>query len=79
VHPVGKNSCKGGEDKYGDLTGKPDETQQKSGVRQAIHKPAHGYLLHPGPDKGNALAHKKESVISGTKGSSDKFEVCSFL
>ena len=68
IPPVSEHSCEGSEHKGRDLAGKADYPKQESGIGEAVNKPAHGDLLHPGADEGDTLTGNEETVISGSQG-----------
>ena len=74
VYTVNEDPCEGGKKKDRGLAGEAYKPEVKGGIRQTVHKPAHGYLLHPCPDKGDTLASEKKAVVPGMEGPSHKLE-----
>ena len=68
VHAVSDRSRPGGEDEHGQQRQTHDQPQLNGAARQLIDEPAHGGPPHPGADQRNALADKKEAVISDSQG-----------
>ena len=51
IPAVGEDAGEGGDEEQRHLGRKADDAQQERGKRQAVDKPAHGDLLHPGADE----------------------------
>jgi hypothetical protein len=74
VYAVNKDTSKGGKEKQRSMAGKAYQAKVKGGIGQTVNKPAHGYLLHPCSDEGNALASEIKLVVSVAKSPPNKFE-----
>lgn len=67
VEPVCKNPRHGGCEKGRSLADESDETEDKGRAAQAVDKPTHCYLLHPGTYQRKSLAPEEKSVVSVAK------------
>ena len=85
VQPVRVDAGDGREDKRRDLAREADQPQQEGRIRQAVDKPAHRDLLHPGADEGNRLAAEEKAEVPVLQGPQDggdllaPADVCHFL
>src|SRR3989442_292689 len=62
--PISNNSANGCEQKNRKLAGKTDEAKQYGRVRELVHKPRLGNVLHPSARQRDELASEIQLIIS---------------
>ncbi len=65
---VGHDAAERGDEKYRELTGETDRTQQKRRPGQAIDQPRLGNGLHPGSNQRNELAAEEKLEVPVAQG-----------
>jgi hypothetical protein len=64
VEFISDDAAEWGSDEDGGLEGEADNAEIEDRVRELVDQPAHSDALHPGADKGDALACEEEAVVS---------------